>query len=112
MDLHNKIKVGLVNIDTNNNLPKCQEIIDKIANKYGFNSKHLKGRRRKVEDIWPRHTAMTLCRLLGVTYQQVGEAFGKDHGTVINACQNVQNLCDTEPRLRAEFEDLKELVGL
>jgi chromosomal replication initiator protein len=110
MELASKIKPGLVNVDTNDHWKECSRIVCLVADRYGFTKRELLGRRRTVKHIWPRHTAMALCRLLGLTYQDVGKVFNRDHGTIIHACHNVRNLVATEPRLREEFRELRDMV--
>lgn len=105
-------KPGLVNLNSKQNLQKCNNIVDKIADRYGYKRGDILGKRRTVKHIWPRHTAMYLCRLCGLTFQEIGDIFNKDHGTAINACNNIRNLCDTEPRLAKEFKELREMFNV
>lgn len=100
-------KPGIVNLDTKEHLQKCNNMVDKVADRYGYNRDDILGKRRTIKHIWPRHAAMYLCRLCGLTFQEVGDIFNKDHGTVIHACNNIRNLCDTEPRLAEEFKELR-----
>ena len=112
MEFPNKIKPGLVNMDTIDSKGECIRIVDLVAERYGFSRGELLGRRRTVKHIWPRHSAMALCRLLGLTYEDLGKFFKRDHGTVIHAFNNVRNLVATEPRLREEFKELRDMAGV
>jgi chromosomal replication initiator protein len=38
---------------------------------------------------------------------EIGEAFGgKDHTTVMHACKKIRSLCDTDMRLRQDWDKL------
>lgn len=72
------------------------------------------GKTRKREFEWPRLVAMSLCFELvpEATYRAVRQDFNlKDHGTIVNACKRVSDICDTEPAERAKVLQLRELVA-
>ena len=59
-----------------------------------------------------RHIAMYLCRaLLDTPFIKIGDEFGgRDHSTVINACEKVEKLLKTDPNFKQAVEDIKILL--
>jgi chromosomal replication initiator protein len=57
----------------------------------------------------PRQIAMYLARTLTKhSLQDIGDAFGgRDHGTVIHACKQVDNMMEQDPTARGSIEFLK-----
>ena len=52
-----------------------------------------------------------LYRICKLTYKHIGRHYGRDHSTVINACQTWDDLIDTEPAmLRLHNEVLTQVV--
>ncbi len=55
-----------------------------------------------------RRIAMALCReLTGSTFQNIGRAFDRDHGTVINARDSVRDQCHTDRAFAARVGSLR-----
>lgn len=81
------------------------QIINVVANRCGFSSKDLLGRKRDSKLVQARQIAMYLCReLLGESYPALGKAFGgKDHSTVIHDVKKIEKNLDTN-------KDLHKLV--
>ena len=60
---------------------------------------------------WPRQIVMCLVReLTGQPYQSVAKLFGKDHGTVMHACNRVRARQDTEPATRRCIAGIKSRI--
>jgi chromosomal replication initiator protein len=55
---------------------------------------------------------MYLCRvLLDTPFTKIGDEFGgRDHSTVINACEKVEKLLKTDPNFKQAVEDIKILL--
>lgn len=59
-----------------------------------------------------RHVAMWLCReLLKLSYPVIGEAFGRDHTTVLQACRHVDDLMAQDPEMNLVVVQLKARLG-
>jgi len=56
----------------------------------------------------PRQMAMALAKeLTEYSLPEIGEAFGgRDHTTVIHACRTIRELCDTDGKIRQDWEKL------
>jgi chromosomal replication initiator protein len=62
----------------------------------------------------PRQIAMTLAReLTQLSLPEIGQAFGgRDHTTVMHACQRVQGLQEADTRVREDYSNLlRTLTG-
>lgn len=76
-------------------------IMNVVANYFGVTVDDLKSKKRKKEIVQPRHVAMYLCyNMVNMTYANIGEAFGgRNHATVINACDKVTADLEADPKL-------------
>lgn len=65
-----------------------------VANYYNISPTRLESKTRTADITVARHIAMYLCRtILDASLNKIGSAFGgKDHSTVINACEKVDKL--------------------
>jgi len=74
------------------------QIQKKVAEFYQIRFSELIGRRRTSEIVFPRHVAMYICRTLtSDPLKLIGDAFGgRDHGTVIHACKQVENMIEQD----------------
>ena len=70
-------------------------------------------RRRPNHIAVPRQIAMYLSReLTKHSLQEIGEAFGgRDHGTVIHACRQVENLVDQDDTVRHSVDYLRSQLS-
>lgn len=80
------------------------ELIQKcVADHFDVELAELLGNKRHKQILVPRQVAMFLCRkLVKLSYPEIGEKFGgKDHSTVINACQKIEKLLPQDDELRS-----------
>ncbi len=70
----------------------------------------LKGKRRTNVIVVPRQIAMHLCRrLTDMPLTEIGKAFGgRDHTTVLYACERVKEMMDVDPEIQRTIEELEE----
>lgn len=81
----------------------------KVAEYFELRHSDMLSRRRPNHIAVPRQIAMCLSReLTKHSLQEIGEAFGgRDHGTVIHACRQVENLVDQDDTVRHSVDYLK-----
>lgn len=74
--------------------------------------KELVGPKRTRVYARPRQLAMGLAReLTGDSFPEIGMAFGgRDHSTVMHACEKVQSLRDAEPGFDDDYKNLMRLL--
>ncbi len=88
--------------------PDVELIIKVVAEQLQVKPADIKGDRRQQSIARARQVAMYLTRkITNLSYPQIGEKFGgKDHSTVINADQRVQQLMEEDAEFRATVESL------
>ncbi len=81
----------------------------KVAEYFELRHSDMLSRRRPAHIAVPRQIGMYLSReLTKHSLQEIGEAFGgRDHGTVIHACKQVDNLVDQDDSVRHSVDYLK-----
>jgi len=81
----------------------------KVASYFELRHSDMLSRRRPNHIAVPRQIAMHLAReLTKHSLQDIGEAFGgRDHGTVIHACRQVENLISQDESVRHSVEYLR-----
>lgn len=74
------------------------QIQKKVSEFYQIRLSELNGRRRTSAIVFPRQVAMYICRTLtSDPLKSIGDAFGgRDHGTVIHACKQVENMMEQD----------------
>lgn len=78
---------------TNTSDLSIDDIIESVATHFGLSQEAIKGRRRLASVALPRQIAMYLARkLTNSSLKGIGIKFGKDHSTVIHACDKIERL--------------------
>ena len=74
------------------------QIQKKVSDYYKIRFSELIGRRRTSSIVFPRQVAMYISRTLtSDPLKSIGDAFGgRDHGTVIHACKQVENIMEQD----------------
>jgi chromosomal replication initiator protein len=89
-----------------------QNIQKTVADYYQLRMSDLLSPRRVRSLARPRQIAMSLAKeLTEHSLPEIGEAFGgKDHTTVMHACKKIRSLCDTDMRLRQDWDKLIRIL--
>ncbi|HOE70539.1 MAG TPA: chromosomal replication initiator protein DnaA [Brevefilum sp.] len=89
---------------------KPDDVLAAVSAAFGISNERLLGRERTREVALPRQVAMYLLREEGgVSLPQIGEYVGgRDHTTVIYACEKVTDLMETDDRFRRQILTLRE----
>ncbi|MFP4166253.1 MAG: chromosomal replication initiator protein DnaA [Opitutales bacterium] len=79
-----------------------EQIQKKVAEYYKIGLTELLGRRRTAKIVFPRQVAMHISRhLTDEPLKVIGGAFGgRDHGTVIHACRQVENMMEQDASVK------------
>jgi chromosomal replication initiator protein len=115
-DLSGKaLTIEMVNIALADMLPQRTtldpaRVVSAVASSFGVSKERLLERDRSREVALPRQVAMYLLREVGnVSLPQIGEALGgRDHTTVMYACDKVADLIERDDRLRRQVLKLRE----
>ncbi|MFC4525626.1 chromosomal replication initiator protein DnaA [Dyella halodurans] len=90
-------------------VPNIQKI---VADYYQVRLQDLLSKRRVRSLARPRQIAMSLSKeLTEHSLPEIGEAFGgRDHTTVLHACRTIKKLCETDTRMRQDWEQLIRIL--
>src|SRR5687768_14436104 len=88
-------------------------IQQEVAQEYGVSVEGLKSKKRTKTLTVPRQVAMYLCRQhTDLPLVEIGQAFGgRDHTTVIHACDKVENEIREDRTIRVRVEQLRERIA-
>lgn len=83
-----------------------------VAEFYDVTIKDLMGKKRSRHIARPRQVAMALAReLTNHSFIEIGQSFGgRDHTTVMHACEKVQELCLTDAMFDKDYRSLKLML--
>ncbi|WP_269523669.1 chromosomal replication initiator protein DnaA [Coraliomargarita parva] len=89
------------------------QIQKKVSDYYQIRFSELVGRRRTSAIVFPRQVAMYICRTLtSEPLKSIGDAFGgRDHGTVIHACKQVENMMEQDGTVKRSVDYLIKQIS-
>ncbi|HHV54170.1 MAG TPA: chromosomal replication initiator protein DnaA [Firmicutes bacterium] len=80
-----------------------------VAEYFAVSLDELRGKRRSKAVAFPRQIAMYLAReLTDASLPQIGRDFGRDHTTVLHACEKVQAMLVNDRALQVHIQTLKD----
>ncbi len=87
-------------------------IIKRVSEFYDITEAEMIGKRRSANLVLPRQVAMRLCQVFtDSSLNQIGEKFGgRDHTTVMHACDKVNKMIKNDSNFSEEFERIKRFV--
>jgi chromosomal replication initiator protein len=117
-DLSNlPLNVKLVDIALADLLPKPStiepaEVMSQVAGAFGVTVQNLMGTDRRQEVVLPRQIAMYLLREeANFSLPKIGQAMGgRDHTTVMYACQKVTDMLERDDKLRRQVIKIREQI--
>lgn len=89
-----------------------ESIQQTVATHYGIKVSEMRAKKRTRSVAYPRQIAMYLSReLTDSSLPKIGEEFGgRDHTTVIHACEKVQKDMENDPSQQKTIKELIELI--
>ena len=83
-----------------------------VAEYYKIKVADLLSKRRTRTVTRPRQVAMALAKeLTNHSLPEIGDAFGgRDHTTVLHACKKIQELQETDPGIREDYQNFMRLL--
>ncbi len=110
-----KLSLDLVDLALADLLPQRRtleprQVVAIVADAFGVTLDQMVGRDRSRDIALPRQVAMYLLREVGnVSLPQIGEALGgRDHTTVMYACEKVSDMLESDDRLRRQVVQIRE----
>lgn len=97
------------NIYSENSIQNIQKV---VADFYNITIDDLKGKKRSANIAYPRQIGMYLSRMLtDETFPRIGLEFGgRDHSTVIHACDKIENDLKSNKKLEFEINEIKNRI--
>lgn len=85
-----------------------------VSETLGISIELIQGKSRKREIVQARQIAMYFCKeLTDSSLKNIGSAFGgRDHSTVIHACQTVRDLMDTDRNFERQVAEVEKKLRL
>jgi chromosomal replication initiator protein len=86
------------------------EVVSMVADAFGVTVQNMVGPERRQEVVLPRQIAMYLLRVeANCSLPKIGETLGgRDHTTVMHACQKVSDLLERDDKLRNQVIEIRE----
>ena len=86
---------------------KIEQIISEVARTYDVSEKDIISKRKTAELAKARQIAMYIAReTTELSYKPIGEAFGKDHTTVLYAVKKVESFLKENPHEKEIIDDI------
>lgn len=87
-----------------------EKILEAVVAYYEVSDEAIRGKSRKREYVVPRQVAMFLIRdMAEASLNQIGDLFGgKDHTTVLHACQKVEKALKDDNKLQRDVREITE----
>lgn len=86
---------------------KIEKIIEEVARTYDVSEKEIISKRKTAELAKARQIAMYIAReTTELSYKPIGEAFGKDHTTVLYAVKKVETWLREDPHEKELIDDI------
>jgi len=91
-----------------------EDVVEIVAKYFRLTKSDLVGSERKKEVMVPRQISMYLIReILAQSYESIGDCFsGRNHTTVMHACNKVINQMKIDQRLQRDINALKKELGV
>lgn len=104
------VNVALTDLLPQRNAFEPAHVVNVVASAFGITPEKLMGRDRTRAAALPRQVVMYLLRQeANVSLPQIGEAMGgRDHTTVMYACEKVADMIERDDRLRRQVLQIRE----
>ncbi len=93
--------------DTENAPISVEKIISEVARSYNVSESDILSNRRTASLVLARKVAMYITReITNLSYKAMGEAFGKDHTSVLYSVQSIEKFLQDKPYEKELIEDI------
>ncbi|NOY44789.1 MAG: chromosomal replication initiator protein DnaA [Deltaproteobacteria bacterium] len=111
VDLAKSVLRGMIR--ENSQKVTVDRIVKAVAQHYHLTAADLRGKRRTKAVALPRQIAMYLAReLTDCSFPEIGQKIGgRDHSTVMYACEKISKALEADADLRAEVESIRRKIS-
>lgn len=86
---------------------KIEQIVSEVARTYNVEVADILSKRKTAEIVLPRQVAIYIAKeTTELSYKAIGEAFGKDHTTVLYATRKIENHMKENPHEEGIIQDI------
>lgn len=105
-------EVALTDLLPQHNKLEPERVMDVVASAFGISRAKILSRERTREAALPRQVVMYLLREeANVSLPQIGQALGgRDHTTVIYACEKIADMIERDDRLRRQIVQIRDTL--
>jgi chromosomal replication initiator protein len=90
---------------------KPETVLDEVANAFSVDVEQLTGKGRSRQISLPRQIVMYLLRESNMSLPQIGQILGgRDHTTVMYACDKISDLLERDDRLRRQVVNIRNQI--
>lgn len=109
------LNINLANMALSDMLPlketiQPEQVVQVVASEFNIKTEQIISRNRSYDVTLPRHVAMFLLREdANISLLQIGQKIGgRDHTTVMHACERVADLMERDDQLRFQITRIRE----
>ncbi len=108
----NEIKQLVKNSSKQRKTVSIKDVIKVVCEFYNIDEKTIYEKTRRKEVVKPRQIAMYILRQdFNTSYPYIGQKLGgRDHTTVIHACEKIKNDIKNNPTIEQEIEHIKNVI--
>lgn len=108
----NEIKQLIKNSSKQKKTVSIKDVLKAVCEFYGIEEKSLYEKTRRKEVVKPRQVAMYILRQdFNTSYPYIGQKLGgRDHTTVIHACDKIKSSIKNNPTLEQEIDQIKNVI--
>ncbi|MBI3633905.1 MAG: chromosomal replication initiator protein DnaA [Candidatus Vogelbacteria bacterium] len=108
----NEIKQLVKNSSKQKKTVSIKDVIKAVCEFYNIEEKTIYEKTRRKEVVKPRQIAMYILRQdFNTSYPYIGQKLGgRDHTTVIHACEKIKNDIKNSPTIEQEIEHIKNVI--
>lgn len=93
-------------------IPTEQAVLQAVCQRFGLTTQDIMGDQRSRKVLMARQIAMYLLREKAqLPLQQIGQIFGKNHSTVLHACNRVRSSLHKDEEITSIVRDLNTVLG-
>ena len=101
----------LINAHSKDNNKNYEDALSVISAMYNISTTDLLGTSRQAKYVIPRHIAMYVLKThYGLTLKRIGQIFDKDHTSIMNGCNKIENELKTNKQIQMAVDSIVKKI--